>query len=173
MKMRKDDLNRFKRHVGKGKKVVIKSQDGEEDTFIFKPLGAKYLPDFMYLASVMEYTPTQKSSVKKMQKELKLGKATQEDLDELFDEYDDTATQRLLKRENAEVIIHLVKSMVVQSYPELSQDDELLDGFVMSNLQDLQSALMDLNQHMSADKAAEEKVLKKVEQLKQQRRGNA
>lgn len=173
MKMDRNDLERFRRHAGKSKAYKLTTADGEESEFIFKPLGAQHLPELMYIASVLDHTPREKQELKKLRQQVRRGEKTQEDLEELFDLYDDNAMQRLLRKENSEVLIGLIKTMVMESYPVLKEDLDLLNQFVMANLNDLQTALMELNQHKSADKAAEEKVLKRIEQMKKQRRGNA
>ena len=48
------ETNRIDRHLGKAKAVTFKNEDGVEDVFEFKPLGAEYLADFLLLAKKMQ-----------------------------------------------------------------------------------------------------------------------
>jgi len=164
--MDRNDLERFRRHSGKGATLKLESADGTVDEFQFKPLSVDCLPEFVYLASVMDYTRDQKKKVKEIKQKIRAKEATQDELDALLDEYDEEANGRLLQRENFKIIIGLIDQMVENSYPHLSK--EVRSDFIMANLNELQSILMELNQDMS--KKADQKILAKVEELKKRRR---
>lgn len=161
--MEKNDIEKFRRHMGAGKSINLKNSEGHEDSFYFKPLGAKFLPDFMELALIMEYTPDQKKQIK----EAKSNKLPQEEIDSLFDDFDSQANQRLMKKENFTKVINLIDEMIKISYPDL--DDDLRSEFILNNFAELQGVLMDLHSDMGS-KEVDEKVQKKIEQIKAQRR---
>jgi len=47
-RMNRNDLEKFRRHLGQGKEYEIGEGDSR-DTFYFEPLPNKYLPEFFYL----------------------------------------------------------------------------------------------------------------------------
>jgi hypothetical protein len=166
-KMDHATIEKFRRHMGAGKTVKLKTPDGQEDEFYFKPLGVKYLPDFMYLALIMDTTPEQKKILSEMKKKVKKGEITQEELDAKIEEFDEINQAKVLEEEPSKLIIKLITQMVKNSYPDL--DEETLDSFVMANFASLQGVLMELHEDMGTS-TVDEKIMKKIEQVKAARR---
>ena len=72
--MEQRDIEKFRKHMGLGKTMKIKNQDGTEDEFYFKPLGCQFLPDFMLLATLLDYSGSQKAELREMKAVSKNGK---------------------------------------------------------------------------------------------------
>lgn len=165
--MDKSTIEKFRRHMGTGKTLKLKTADGQEDDFYFKPLGAKFLPDFMYLALVMDFTNVQKTHLNSMKKKVKSGELKQEDVDDKTKEFEEINQAKVLEKENSTLIINLMKEMVKKSFPDL--DDEEIDDFVMSNFGSLQGLLLELHENIG-NTTVDEKILKKIEQVKAARK---
>ena len=164
--MEQRDIEKFRKHMGLGKTMKIKNQDGTEDEFYFKPLGCQFLPDFMLLATLLDYSGSQKAELREMKNKVKVGKSTKEELDRKYDLFDDLNSQKMLEGNNATLIVSLVEEMVTNSYPEL--DDETKKAFILNNFSSLQTVLFELNE--GAKSEVDDKVLKKIEQVKAARR---
>ena len=167
IKMEQRDIEKFRKHMGLGKTMKIKNQDGTEDEFYFKPLGCKFLPDFMKLATSMDYSGSQKRELSKMKQLVKEGKSQDKELNELYATYDGENSTKIFEGDNANLIIDLIEKMVILSYPELDKD--VREVFVMNNFAKLQGVLMELNENLGKQEV-DEKILKKIEQVKSARR---
>jgi predicted RND superfamily exporter protein len=165
--MDRNQIEKFRRHMGAGKTITLKNEDGTEDEFYFKPLGCEFLPDLMKLAVSLEYTHEQKQKIREMKRLVKEGKKTEADLEELYTLYDEENSARIFEGENANLIVNLLNEMVKRSYPEL--DDETRSAFIMNNFAKLQQVLMELNENLG-NQEVDERILKKIEQVRAARR---
>ena len=48
--MKSEDLEKMKRHMGKGLDVELKGPDGSNESFHIEPLGLDLLPDLLYIS---------------------------------------------------------------------------------------------------------------------------
>lgn len=163
-KMDRSTIEKFRRHMGVGKTIKLKTMDGQEDEFYFKPLTCEYLPDFMKLAYSFDKTPVQKKSLREMQNQVAKGLKTTEDMASLEKEIEDENSSKMLQEDNAEILIKLMVNMVKFSYPDL--DDETLKSFVLSNFTTLQALLFELHENMGQN-TVDERILKKIEQARE------
>jgi len=163
MALDKNDVEKFRRHMGAGKYVSLVNDDNTEDQLYFKPLSCEFLPDMMHLALVFELTKEQKNVLKSMKSKVQSGEITREEYLEKCTEFDEENSKKVLLEENSRIVIKLLDEMVRSSYPEV--DTETRKAFIMNNFSVLQGVLFELNQNISEQKV-DEKILKKIEQVK-------
>ena len=122
-------MERFDRHLGRGKTYEFTTEDGTVDNFEFKPLGALYLSDFM---AVMRST-----------KKTKAG----EDM-----------SMEMLDDEGIKHLQTLLTAEVKTAFPE-EKDESKLGIFVMQNFGKLVEILFEINDFGSSKDASIKKRL--------------
>lgn len=159
--MDREQIEKFRRHMGGSRKYIIKSSNGVEDEFEFHPLSVQYLPDFMLLSSVTGLTESEKQHLKTLERE-----GDKEKIESYKSECEERANMRMLEKENMTLIITLIDKMVKKSYPDLSDDDR--SAFILNNVMPLIGILTDLHSDLGSQEI-DPRIAKRIEQIKQNR----
>lgn len=164
--MDKEQIEKFRRHMGAGKTIKLKNEEGLEDEFYFKPLGCEFLPDFMSLALALDLNKSQKIILKEKESKVKKGEMDYEEYKKIEEEFNDENMSKMLEQENSTIIIKLLKELVKTNYPELDQDT--VSSFVSANFTVLTPLLLELHETMNKQ-PVDERILRKIEQIKAQK----
>jgi hypothetical protein len=160
--MKSQDIEKFERHLGKGKEIKLKNADGVEDTFYFKPLSVEALPGFMRLAQASQLTRAENEEISALKRDVKSRKIAQSIYESKRKAIEEGAGLRIMEGDNATQMVDLVIEMVNNSYPELKENTEVRNQFVFNNIMALTNVLMELNEGMTGDK----ETISQVEALK-------
>ena len=137
-----DNLEKVKRHLAKPIPIVLKNSEGQEDTFLFKPLNVEHQ------AILMELSKRMQSREKVKVDGIEIPSVSKEDMNEMF------------------VLICDITRNSIEGL-----DEETLKDFVNSNFDVLSEKLSDLIPK-SQNTSALEKIKKKQEEMKNARRPN-
>lgn len=129
-------MDKFDKHMAKPKIVVLKNEDGEEDSFTIYPLSYKYTADvFKLLENVSRVTPT----LKDFDLDADIGTMPKEELEKIFSLFD---------RETLELLGRLEYESLKISYPEefkTPEKQQRMERFVANNLFELFTPILELN----------------------------
>jgi len=137
-----DNLEKVKRHLAKPIPIILKNPEGNEDTFLFRPLNVEQQAILMEIGKRME-------SREKVEVE---GKKVPD-----------------IKKEDMTEMVELIKDIVKSSIEGL--DELTLNDFVNTNFEQLSEKMLDLIPK-NRNQSALEKIKKKQKELKNARQPN-
>ena len=129
--MDRNEIEKFRRHMGAGRYIKIKNDDGGEDEFYFKPLGCKYLPDFLQIASALDYNPDQKREISELKIQLRQGKITQDQLNNKLEGYDAMNETKIFEENKTWTIAGIIAAVGVVLVLILFKDEVDRFTFIM------------------------------------------
>jgi len=159
--MREEEIEMFRKHIGKARELKLKNEQGGEDTFIFKPLGVEFLPDIMSLAASMQLNKEEEVEAKELKRKLKADEITEDQYEEDLNSLQEKASMRGLSGPSAKKLVDLIDAMVKQSYPELEEDIRF--KFIYANILPLQNTFMELNEGFNKDNP---ELINKIEEMR-------
>jgi len=131
-----DNLEKVKRYLAKPIPITLENEEGEENTFFFRPLNVEQQAILMEVSRRME-----------SREKIEVGDKKIPDI----------------KKEDMNEMVELLKDIVKTSIPEL--DEATLVDFVNTNFEQLSEKILDLIPK-SQNKDALEKIKKKQEEFR-------